>query len=490
MDSKSRALLIACVVWASLQPAVPAADLSWSTLYANGQQAQADLKLDLAEQNYRQALALARKQSTDGGDVDKCLRGLADVLSLRNKTGEAQQIYQDLLLRLTKKYGANSRQLAPVLFALGSLQESAGDHTTAMTFYNRSLAINEKNYGPYSPAVASNLHGLARSMCAAGNKIEGEKHYKRAMAILSQDPSLEASTELKSLLSDYNKDLLKGNDDSNRQLINDFKKDILDQTPSAPTPGAKPPAASSSWQQQQESGEKRSDNYQTNDAEMVTLRGFARPMSDKTLEPAYKVMNDTIFNEGHYGKGESEYQRMIAIDINSLGPNHPSVANDLSGLAQLYIRQKRYAEAAPLMERALSIYDQVYGRDNLLSVNACTMLASAEFRLGNVDKAANLYRRALAQSPSVSQPNSLETARILNELAYLYYHQGKLQDAATFYQWALASTEGAVGENDSLTAACLKDYAQVLRSLGKTADANQFDERAASILATGSKPKL
>jgi tetratricopeptide (TPR) repeat protein len=489
MNGKSRTLLMACFVWINMQPAIGSPDLSWTAFYANGQQAQTELKLDLAEQNYRQALAAARKQTRDGADVDKCLRGLADVLSLRDKTGEAQQVYQELLSRLTKKYGANSSQVAPVLVSLGSLQEAAGDHASAMTFYQKSLAINEKNYGPYSPAVASDLHGLAHSMCAAGDKIEGEKHYKRAMAILSQDPTLGASKELQSLLNDYNKDLIKGDDNSNQQLINDFKKDILQQTP-APAPESKPPTGSSSWQQQQDSSAQIRDSYQTNEAEKVTLRGFATPMNGKSLDPAYRVMNDSVFKENHYGKGEAEYQRMIAIDINSLGPNHPSVANDLSGLGQLYIKQKRYAEAAPLLERALSIYDNVYGRDNMMSVNACTTLASAEFRIGNADKAANLYRRALTQSASVSAPNSIETAKILNELAYLYFHQGKLQDAATFYQWALASTEGAVGKDDSLTAACLKDYAQVLRSLGRADDANSFDSRAQGILATGSKPKL
>src|SRR5205823_8914253 len=152
----------------------------------------------------------------------------------------------------------------------------------------------------------------------------------------------------------------------------------------------------------------------------------------------------------HYEKGEGYYQRMIAIDINALGPHHPSVANDITGLAQLYLKQKRYAAAAPLLERALGIYDQVYGMNNLLSVNTCVALAGAEFRIGNVDTAADLYRRALSQQQSVLKPNSLETARILNEQAYLFFRQGKSQDALTFYQWALASTEGAVGKDDPL----------------------------------------
>jgi tetratricopeptide (TPR) repeat protein len=483
------ASLIACITISA--HAAVAADAQWSTVFNNGQQALADQKLELAEEKFRKALSLVRSQSKDSADTTKCMRQLANVLALRNKTGEAQQLFQKVLANLTKQYGADSKETASTLMALGSLQEAAGDHNAAMTFYQRALAINEKSFGPYSPAVANNLHGLARATCAAGNKVEGDKHYKRAMQILSQDPSLDASKELQSLMTDYNKDLITGEDNSNRDLLRDFKKDILQQTPPAtPVPGATAPSSSSSsaWQQQAISTARSSRDWQTDDSEKVALRGFARPLTDAALAPAYKVMNETLFTEAHYGKGEDQYQRMIAVDINALGPNHPSVANDLTGLAQLYIKQQRNAEAIPLLERALGIYDQVYGPSNPLSASTCVSLASAQFRTGNAERAATLYRRALTQTQSLGQPNSTETARILNELAYLYFTQGKLQDAVTFYQWALASTEGAFGKEDSATAACLKDYAQVLRSLGRTDDATKYDARASEILASGGRP--
>ena len=492
MSINARALVLAFTISMGLQAAHPliaaaASDVAWSTLYANGQQAESDAKLELAEQSYRKALQSARKQSKDAADVDKCISKLAGVLALRNRTGEAQQLYNELLARATKKYGADSAEVASVLIKLGSLQEAAGDHNLAVTFYQKSLAINERNYGPYSPAVANNLHGLAKAMCGSGNKIEGEKHYKRAMAILSQDPSLEASKELEVLLKDYNKDLIKGNDDSNRDLIKDFQKDVLDQKPNRPSSQAAPPVNNSAFSRAEDSMARSHADWQTNNAEEVTLRGFARPLNGATLDPAYRLMNDTIFKQDHYGKAEDQYQRMIAVDVNALGPNHPAVANDLTGLANFYIKQNRFADAAPLLERALAVYDQVYGSNNLLSANTCRMLASAEFRSGNAEKAAAYYRRALTTPQSVSEPNSIETAKVLNELAYLYFSQGKLKEASTFYQWALASTEGAAGKDSPLTAACLRDYAQVLRQLGRSEDATQYDNRAQDILAVGSK---
>ncbi|HEY9785798.1 MAG TPA: tetratricopeptide repeat protein, partial [Candidatus Obscuribacterales bacterium] len=131
------------------------------------------------------------------------------------------------------------------------------------------------------------------------------------------------------------------------------------------------------------------------------------------------------------------------------------------------------------------IYDQVYGQNNILTLNTRATLAAAEFRAGNLNKAAELYRQALGQGQSSLKPNSMETARILNELAYLYFRQGKFDESLTFYQWALASTEGAAGKDSPLTAACLKDYAQVLRSAGRTSDAAIIESRADKISSAG-----
>ncbi len=480
------------------QMASEAADPSWTALYQRGEEEIAKQKLETAETYFRSALKAAQSQSKNTQDTEKCMLKLADTLALRDKTDEAQALYQKLLDILVKRYGRNSSQIAPVLLALGSIQESEGDHTTAIEYYQRALAINEKNYGPYSPAVAGSLHHLGRANFKKGNKPLAEKHYKQALSILSNQASLSASSELQSLMHDYG-DLLKGNDQSNQDLIKDFQSDVLGDPSKkgAPPPSggwnappantSNPPSSSSSsssaFQTQSDFQLNASKQSQSDEDPKIVLRGISQPASDATLAPAFKVMNDTLFKQNHYQKGEEYYKRMIATDVDALGPNHPSVANDLKGLAQLYIAGHKYADAKPLLTRALGIYTQAYGDNNLLAINTRISLALVEFHIGNVEEAAKLYRSALNNGQSTLAPNSIETARLLNDLAYLYFHQGKLQDACTFYEWAVASTEGAVGKNDPLLAACLKDYAQVLRGLGRTVEAANVETRAAGILA-------
>ncbi len=476
-------------------PGTPSS-VSWSQAYRAGENELREGKLEEAEAHFRQAIIHVSSQSKDPADNEKCTLKLADTLALRDKTEEAQALYKKLLASLSKRYGADSQQVVPVLFALGSIQEAAANHSAAMSYYRKALQINEKNWGPYSPAVADNLHRLGRATYKSGDKPGAEKHYKKAISILSKDASLTAATRLESLVHDYH-DLLQGNDDSNKQLLRDFNRDIYDRTgqerglnpnsasDSGSSPGAGSGAASpnagnktSSWQEQKDENLKQTRQAQTDADPQIALRG---PIPDQSLKPAYDTVQSTIFKEKRYDAGEDNYKRMIATDIDALGPHHPSVANDSVGLAQLYISQGKYRDAAPLLNDALSIYEKTYGNNNSLTVTTAATLALVEFHLGNTEKAAELYRDALSNGQSVLGPNDLETANILNQLAYLYYHQGKLADSATFYQWAVSSTEGAVGNNDPLLAACLKDYAQVLKSLGKNEQAQELEARASKI---------
>ena len=483
-------------------PAAHAAPESWSSLFADGQRALDQESLSLAETKFRGAYSLVLKQSKSAADEEKCMLKLAATLALEGKTGDAQTLYQKLLRLLTSRYGSGSSQVAPVLMALGSLQESGGDHAAAMGYYQRALSINESSYGPYSPLVAGSLHRIGRASKKAGRVKDAEVHYQRAISILSSDPNADAARQLQVVMHDYG-NLLKGEDTSSKDLIRDFQEDILNSKNPPVKQSEKriqggvqdsnkielrqaidpPTGGQSQFQIASQNQLSTTRQTQTDANTAVALRGLIDPVSDRTLAPAYKVLSDSIFKQNRYQKGEAYYQRMIAIDIDALGPSHPSVANDLNGLAQLYIADKRYKEAQPLLIRALSIYDQTYGTNNLLTINTRASLASVELQLGNSDKAAELFRNALTTGKSALGPNSIETAKILNDLAYSNYKQGKLEEARTFYEWAIASTEGAVGEKDALLAACLRDYAQVLRSLGRINDATEAERRAAKILA-------
>lgn len=449
----------------------------WSDAFAKGDDALASNQPNLAVANFRNALNLAKKQSKNKTDWDNCSLKLAMSLTLVGKVAEARSMLQNLLNSASKTDGSKSPRLRPILMKLGAIEESAGNHTVAMGYYKRALQITEENYGPYSPEAAYALHGLGRTNKATGNIDAASSSYQRAISILSKDPNLEAAEELKKIMSE-GADLIKRDDDSNKDLLKDFQRDILNND------GAKkePPSSSSGSQFQQESSFKLKAQHQDNtgEDEKIALRGL--PLSSATsLSPAFKVLNETLVDQSRYKIGEEQYQRMIATDMNSLGPNHPSLANDLRGLAQVYIAQRRYQDAEPLLQKALAIYESAYGAKNAVSIGTGTTLALAEAELGKREQAIALYNKLLSNAQEAFGPGSIETAKILNGLAYLYYQQGQFSKSSTMYEWALASTQQAVGEKDPLLAACLRDYAQVLRRLDQSSKANELELRAGQI---------
>lgn len=64
--------------------------------------------------------------------------------------------------------------------------------------------------------------------------------------------------------------------------------------------------------------------------------------------------------DDHVG-AEPLYRRALAIDEKALGPDHPSVAIDLSNLAKLLYVKGDYAGAEPLYRRALAIDEKTLG---------------------------------------------------------------------------------------------------------------------------------
>ncbi len=64
----------------------------------------------------------------------------------------------------------------------------------------------------------------------------------------------------------------------------------------------------------------------------------------------------SLYNsQGRYADAEPLLKRALTIQERALGPAHPDVAQSLNNLAELYRAQGRYADAEPLYQRTLGI---------------------------------------------------------------------------------------------------------------------------------------
>ncbi len=118
-------------------------------------------------------------------------------------------------------------------------------------------------------------------------------------------------------------------------------------------------------------------------------------------------------SRAEYAEAEPLMRRALAIDEESFGPGHPNVARDLNNLAQLLQATNRLAEAEPLMRRALTIDEASFGPGHpnvAIRLNNLARLLQATNRLAEAEP---LMRRALAiftESLGAEHP-STETVR-------------------------------------------------------------------------------
>ena len=92
-------------------------------------------------------------------------------------------------------------------------------------------------------------------------------------------------------------------------------------------------------------------------ADLIATWQFTFPETGRLLNNLGYYLDD----RAQYEEAEPLYQRAIAIDEKTLGPEHPDLATKLNNLANLYQHQGKYEEAEPLFKRALAIYEQKFG---------------------------------------------------------------------------------------------------------------------------------
>jgi tetratricopeptide (TPR) repeat protein len=196
------------------------------------------------------------------------------------------------------------------------------------------------------------------------------------------------------------------------------------------------------------------------------------------------VMNNlalSLTQAGSYADAEPLLKRALAIIEKALGPNHSDVATILNNLALLYDNQGKYAEAEPLYKRSLEIDEKALGPNHSDVAQSLNNLAGLYYSQGKYADAEPLLKRALAINQKVLGADHPDVATGLNNLALLYDHQGKYADAESLYQRSLAIREKVLGIDHPDVARSLHNLALLYDNQGKYADAEPLYKRALAI---------
>ena len=197
---------------------------------------------------------------------------------------------------------------------------------------------------------------------------------------------------------------------------------------------------------------------------------------------SYITAGQQAYQQADYAEAEKQFEAALK-EAEAFGPDEVRLATSLNELGLVYDAQGRYAEAEPLYQRSMAIWEKALGPDHPDVGQSLNYLGLLYFGQGRYAEAEPLYQRALAIWEKVLGPEHPDVAYSLNNLAILYQVQGRYEEAETHFVWVLAIREDALGLDHPSVAASLEDYAALLRQTGRATEATEMEARAKAIRA-------
>jgi tetratricopeptide (TPR) repeat protein len=175
-------------------------------------------------------------------------------------------------------------------------------------------------------------------------------------------------------------------------------------------------------------------------------------------EDIAKVLSDLLNKMGRYlrrkaqhDNSRNQFMKALAITEALYGPNHTTVALNLSDLSGVLEDLGDVRAARTNYERALAIYQAKYGESHEIVAIVLNNLGNVLRQLGDLQGARSNIERALAIGEAVYGPDHPEVAVWLNNLGSVLLDLGDLQGARSNYERALAISEAVYGPDHPKT---------------------------------------
>ena len=182
-------------------------------------------------------------------------------------------------------------------------------------------------------------------------------------------------------------------------------------------------------------------------------------------------------------------QRVQQIHFTEGGPSAPALADDYSRMALLYMDQGNPGRAASMLEMALSIRGETLGDTHPALLPEMDRLGVAFVTNRKYEQAEIIYRRALILRERLFGKSSPELIQNVEGLAYALFGEKKYDDAELFYKRLLALWESSAGTAHPMAAITLDKLAVLYREQKKFAEGKQAADTAiayrAHFLASG-----
>jgi tetratricopeptide (TPR) repeat protein len=291
---------------------------------------------------------------------DKLLEGLCELLESIQESSGVVRVREAILAEKERAFGAKSRKVGSVLWALGEAYSDLGDYAKFRDVLERALPIYEREHGKDSTLVAAMLMNLGVAYGNLGDHAKKRDVLERSLVIkeraYGRDHTLVANalTNLGGAhisLGDYSKacDMLE------RALAikeREYGRDHAEVAATLTNLG-------SSYGRLGDHAKKR-DMLER--ALAIKERAYGRDHAE--VSTTLTNLGGAYIPLGDYSKACDMLERALAIDERTYGPDHPDVAITLFNLAMAHGKLGEDSKKCELLERTLAIFEGAYGSDH------------------------------------------------------------------------------------------------------------------------------
>jgi tetratricopeptide (TPR) repeat protein len=277
---------------------------------------------------------------------------LADVYSITARYSEAVTLYLRALKIHETKLGKDHPECSENLNALGMISKKRGRYQEAREYYLRSLEIVEKVFGPNHPKVAMYVHNLGviyRKLKQHSSSMEAFQRAKKInVDTFGEEHPLVAGNMVGIALAIVKSG---GNLDEARDLL------------------------------------------------LKTVAIFTDKLGDSHEKVALSLnyLAEVYRKQGLFGRGfaETTYERALKINQHAYGEwnDHPELAENMNGLAQVYKAQLNYTKAEPMFLKAIAMSERTLGLNHPHVINRYRNLALMYEAQGSVPKAQEIFQK-------------------------------------------------------------------------------------------------
>ena len=448
-----------------------------------------------AERYYRRALQIFERSFGQRNlKVASCLGKLGDLFFAQQRYADAETIYWRVLDITQSAWGAEHNDVAQCHKTLARLLEAQGRLKEAEQFYLSALRIMEKVGGPDHPELTETLRHLASFWMRQGKKPERKRlgDLLSESGMLSAEQLQEALQKSAQTNSPLGQTLVRLNYLSEEQLRPALQAQLLIGDGVIPSAIATRALRSAhhkgsldeslralGWDPDRFSGE-----------ELKTLIDAAEELMSAEVALGFEhagvavltvKLADLYVEQKKFAEAEPLYKRAVLILEKFFGPKDAEVANALVKMSKLWALQGKNLDAERGLWRALEILQLAHGQDHIEVAHALDAIAGIQEKQANPEQAQRLYQSSISIKEKVLGKDHPEVTSTWSKLACMHFLLDNYSEAEATYLRLIRGQQRLSDSNPEVLVDLLEKLGQLYFTQGDLPNALTQQELALDI---------